>query len=158
MNKIKIYAALMMILGLAACSKSRRVVSELEGEWKLESYYGTPAVNVEVPVEVYISFSDGQFELFQKSGGGHFNLYSGTYAYDGETITGTYSDGQDWTSGYLVSFSEDGGRMTMSQYVNDEEYACVYVRTSIPEKVRRDAEDFGTKSVDAETAAVQPIL
>lgn len=131
-----------MLLGIVACEKGRTIASEIEGEWKLENYYGKDAGSAAVSAEVYISFADGQFELFQKLGGGHFERYSGTYSYDGETVTGIYSDGQDWSSGYLVSFSESG-KMTLSQYVNDEEYACVYVRTSIPESVRNDASDFG---------------
>ena len=153
MKKIRLYAAmLLMILALAACSKSGKG-AEIEGEWKLESYYGADAGSAAVSAEVYISFSGGQFELFQKLGGGHFDRYSGTYSYDGEELVGTYSTGQDWTSGYLVSFSDDG-RMRMSQYVNDEEYACVYARTSIPASVRKDASDFGKvrSSGVAETA------
>ena len=135
----------MLLLGLVSCEKGRTTTtskSGIDGEWKLESYYGADAGSSAVPAEVYINFSGGRFELFQKLGGGHFSRYSGTYSYDGEEVIGSYSDGQNWTSGYLVSFSDDG-RMKLSQYVNDEEYACVYVRTSIPASVRKDASDFG---------------
>jgi|GEM_PF-423219 len=146
MRKIRIYSIfVMLLLGLVACEKGHTTTttskSGIDGEWKLESYYGADAGSSAVPAEVYISFSGGRFELFQKLGG-HFERYFGTYSYDGETVTGTYSDGQNWMSGYLVSFSDDG-RMRMSQYVNDEEYACVYARTSIPASVRKDASDFG---------------
>lgn len=152
MRKIRIYSALIMLLGLVACSKSGKVATEIEGDWKLESYYGFDAAGATVPAEVYIRFSDGQFELFQKLGGGHFDRYSGTYTCDGNVLSGNYSDGKTWASEYFVSFSD--GSMTLKQYVNDAEYVCVYVRTSIPESVRTDASNFGKVKSSGRPAGV----
>lgn len=143
MKRTRIFVLLALLAVLVSCTKGKGSKDALDGEWKMESYYGNDAAGSAVPADVYIRFDGGQFDLFQKLGGGHFRRYSGTYTYNGGTVSGTYDSGLSWASDYFVSFGEDG-RMSFSQYVNDGEYVCIYVRTPIPDAVRADADDFGT--------------
>ncbi len=139
---------------LAACEKENRV-SLVYGEWKLESWYGQPTGG-DVPTDVYLSFStDGSFEIFQKLGdAGHYSAFTGTYGITGDgALYGIYSDGKSWAGNY--DFSVDGDRLTLENTDEAVQGACIYVRTTIPASVRKDADDYGTTkaSDEAETAA-----
>lgn len=151
MRNIKIFTVLILLLGLISCNPEGKKDS-IEGEWKLESYYGKAAESATVPAQVYLSFHKGQFELFQKLGGGHFSRFSGSYSYRKGAISGTYSDGSPWAQDYIVAVSH--GKMEMTVYVNDAELTCVYVQASIPDSVRSDAENYGAvkSGVEEETS------
>ena len=143
MKRIGIFALLLFSLALAACHKEAPALQDyLEGEWKMESYYGTSASEGAVQAEVYVKFAGGEFELFQKIGGGHFSRRSGTYTRTGDSVSGIYSGGKAWSGDYSLAFSDNGNSLTMTQFTDGEEYSCLYLRTTIPASVRKDAEDF----------------
>lgn len=151
MRNIKIFTVLILLFGLLSCNPAGRK-GNIEGEWKLESYYGKAAGSATVPAQVYLSFHKGQFELFQKLGGGHFSRFSGSYSYSKGALSGTYSDGYPWAQDYIVSVNH--GKMEMTVYINDADLTCVYVQASIPDSVRADAENYGAvkSGVEEETS------
>lgn len=136
---------------LSSCGKEPTADSGLkglEGEWKLESFADVPAADEEM--DVYVKFEKGRFELFQKLGGGHYSKYDGTYSVSGSVLSGKYSDGVAFGSTYRVEI--EGDAMTMHSQTSTASAAevCVYVRSSIPDSVRKDAADYsGTKSSEA---------
>lgn len=59
-----------------------------------------------VEIDIYLGLSsDYTFDLYQKVGEGPHYLYKGKYKFDGEVITGTYSDYTPWAHDYKVSGS-----------------------------------------------------
>lgn len=55
MRNIKIFTVLILLLGLISCNPEGKK-GRIEGEWKLESYYGKAAESATVPAQVYLSF------------------------------------------------------------------------------------------------------
>ena len=89
--------ATFVALGLASCSKTDKNLEKLSGEWY---WQGTEAG---VELEVYVAFEkDNTFDLFQKIGEGAFRHYTGTFTYDGNTLSGMYSDKTAWMYSYEV--------------------------------------------------------
>ena len=58
---------------------------------------------------------------------------------------GTYADGKSWGASY--SFSVDGNHLTLGNMDVPGYGTCIYLRTSIPAAVRKDAEDFSADKV-----------
>lgn len=163
MKNIKILVLCAVMAILSACEKEKAVSLDIiYGEWKLESWYGQPAGEGDVPADVYLSFSgDGTFDLYQKLGeAGHYTAFYGIYALDQDgLLSGTYSDGKSWGGTY--DFSVEGDRLTLENPEAAGSGVCVYVRTTIPDSVIKDAEDYGTKSFSADgipAAFGQPLL
>ncbi len=140
---IKIFSLSVLLLGLLGCNKSNNP-GDITGEWKLENYYGNSASSASVKAEVYLNFcADGTFEIFQKLGTeGHFSAFTGLYETAGGLLYGDY-DGVEssyWASNYKYYVS--GDVLTLEDSDNPGSGTCLYVRSSIPESVRRDAADF----------------
>ena len=71
-------------------------LEHIVNEWKLATWGGADA-----PFTVYIDFNeDNTYEMYQQVYGLEFVKFSGTYNVSGSIVTGTYSDGQNWKSGY----------------------------------------------------------
>lgn len=117
------------VFAVAACSDPEaEKLEKIVGEWH---YSGTESG---VAIDVYIGFSqDYTFELYQKIGDGPHYLYKGKYKFDGEVLSGTYSDYTPWAHDYKVSKS--GGSLVLTS-VADPEYSMTYAREAIPESVR----------------------
>lgn len=73
----KIMIGLLAVMILAACGG--RTPASVDGQWKLVSYNGIPAV---ADVETSIEFKDGQM-----TGNVGCNGFGGEYSVDGDTIT-----------------------------------------------------------------------
>ena len=132
-------AAAVLLLSCGSDNKNGKDVTDISGEWKLESVGGVSAselVKDEIGgLDVYISFSDGSFETFQRIVDGNVYVrYDGTYTVDGATATGAYSDGTLWGASYTVKV-EGGETLVMSAAGED----CVYKKTGIPADVRSQA-------------------
>lgn len=131
MKKIisKILFCTMALFAVAACSDPEaEKLEKIVGEWH---YSGTESG---VAIDVYIGFSqDYTFELYQKIGDGPHYLYKGKYKFDGEIISGTYSDYTPWAHDYKVSKS--GGSLVLTS-VMDPEYSMTYARKAVPESVK----------------------
>lgn len=119
--------ATFVALGLASCTKTDKNLERLSGEWHWQG------IEADVELDVYVAFqTDNTFELFQKIGEGAFRHYSGTFTFDGKTLTGVYSDKTPWRYSYEVLL--DGDNLTMN-YIGEEK-SITYVRQSIPFTVR----------------------
>ena len=129
-------------IALWSCSKDNRSeIPSVVGEWKLENYFGQNASDG-VPVEVYIGFSaDMTFVSYQRLGGGHYESFSGKYTFSDGVISGVYEDGIPWGGRYGCSV--DGDLLTLS-LIGDDGIQSVYLRTTIPDTVKKDAEDYAT--------------
>ena len=156
MKYIKILTLCAALSVLAACDKSGAPdvvvnLAEIYGEWKLETWYGQSAEKGSVPAEVYLSFAKGGFfDLYQKLGSaGHYTAFSGTFGVGSDGLLyGNYSDRKPWGANY--SFSVEDDRLTLENPDAAEQGVCVYVRTTIQDSVKKDAEDYGTKSFSAD--------
>lgn len=159
MKNIKIFVLCAAMAVLAACEKEDAVrLDAIYGEWKLESWYGQPAGEGDVPADVYLSFSDdGTFELYQKLGAaGHYTAFYGIYSVDSEgLLCGTYSDEKSWGGTY--AFSVESDRLTLENSEAAGQGVCIYVRTTIPDSVIKDAEDYTiTKACDDSILSGEP--
>lgn len=106
--------------------------SELVGEWVLTSW------NEETPeFSVYIAFNDdATFQIYQQTWTLFYELFEGSYNVSGSIVTGIYSDGSIWLSGY--KFAVEGDTLTMYSQ-EDTSIASVYTKCEIPEEVKAEA-------------------
>jgi hypothetical protein len=126
-TKIMICAAAMF--AFAACGDPEaEKLEKVAGEW----HYTTVESGVEI--DIYLGlYTDYTFELYQKVGDGPHYLYKGKFAYDGDVLSGTYSDYTPWAQDYKVTKSN--GSMTLTS-VADPDYSLTLKKESIPESVR----------------------
>ncbi len=143
-NKMKgIKAVILLTLAAAAlwsCTKDNKPdVPSVIGEWKLESYFGQDAE--ESSADVYVSFTeDMNFECWQRLGSGHYSKFSGKYSISDGILSGDYGENHPWGGSY--SFSLSGDRLSLV-LVGGDDTPSVYVRTTIPDAVKKDSEDYG---------------
>ena len=104
----------------------------LSGEWVLTSWNETaPEFNV------YIDFNDDDtFEIYQQVWSFDYELYTGTYTVTGDIVTGIYSDGSIWASGY--KFVKDGDTLTFYSQ-EDQSVTSVYTKCEIPAEIKAEA-------------------
>ena len=87
-----------------------------------------------VQIDVYLGlYADYTFDLYQKIGDGPHYLYKGKYSFDGQILSGTYSDYTPWAHDYKVTRS--GGSLTLTS-VASPDYSVTYKKESIPESVK----------------------
>lgn len=106
--KKTVIAALLAVLALAGCKKNKTEKPlDITGTWNLTGIE-TKAVQIgDETVDVYVEFvSDNTFNLYQMIGQGRYVQYDGTWALDGTTLTGAYTDGTAWGSSYEVSVAD----------------------------------------------------
>lgn len=143
MKRIKAVILLTItVVALWSCDKDKKPETPLVvGEWRLENYFGQNA-SEGVPVEVYVGFSaDMTFVVYQRLGGGHYESFSGKYTFSDGVISGIYEDGNPWGGSYGCSV--DGDRLTLS-LVGVDGIQSIYLRTTIPNTVKKDAEDYAS--------------
>ncbi len=105
----------------------------------------------EMPKDVYVKFNtDGGFELYQDITG-PFTKYTGTYSFDGTTLSGTYSDGQAWAHSYTVSGvskvtfeSTDAAATMVMTATDDATNKSSFASGVIPAGVIDDATPYST--------------
>ena len=126
-TKIVLCAA--TVLSFAACSNPEEEKMEIiAGEWHYT------ATESGVQIDVYLGlYSDYTFDLYQKIGDGPHYLYKGKYNFDGQILSGTYSDYTPWAHDYKVTRS--GGSLTLTS-VASPDYSVTYKKESIPESVK----------------------
>lgn len=147
---ILLAAAILMAAGLSSCRKDNGKSMNIAGEWHLVS--DSDGIGGS-DVDVYVSFGDSSFELFQKSGTAvRYSRYSGTYSLADGFLTGKYSGGSAWASDYSVVLE---GNDVMTMTAVGTKLVCTYQRTSIPSEIRSSSID--TKSVSG-NAAPEPLL
>lgn len=113
----------------------------IEKEWKLVSVNGEAN-----EFNVYISFDQGTFAMYQQVYTLGYQFYDGEYKVEGGKLTGEYFEGGEWKCAYTGGVSEDGNTLTLkSDEVNP--ITCVYEACTIPEDVREEAL-AGTRALD----------
>lgn len=99
------------------------------GSWHMESWTAMTAA------DIYVAFDDdGTFDLYQKLYTPYYEHLDGTWEYSRGVLGGEYSDGEPWRSEYRLSFSNEGGNMTMTA-VSDAADAARYVKEDIPDSI-----------------------
>ena len=135
MKKILFILSALMIL--ASCGKDKGGDNTgLDLELKL--YGDWHSTSLPIDGEIYLNFSeDKTFELYQQIGEGAHRLYRGTWALEGNLLTGKYNDGEDWAASYNVDVADKTLTMTSN---NDAAEASVYEKTEIPAEVKETCE------------------
>lgn len=125
-----------ILFALVSCgekdSSKKSSKTNVEGQWQLmDALFSTKsAVIGDETITVYIEFvKDGSFSMWQQLGEGRFHTYTGTWSLSDNILTGKYSDGKSWGSGYSVSI--DGDKLTMES-LPDASDVFVYSRCTIP--------------------------
>lgn len=130
MKKILFILTTLMMLVAVSCKKDKKAIdykAKVTGEWH--------CVPEEFEADIYAVFEEGgNFELYQQIGGGRHKHYSGTWAADKSTLSGTYSDGSAWGSTYRMEFSDDN-TMTLTA-LNGSEEIRIYIREEVPVEVK----------------------
>lgn len=140
---IKIMVIAALLCAAVSCNKAPETSTAIVAEWHLVEVTGMDASALP---EVYIDFkADYTFEIYQKVGEGRFRRYDGTYAVAEDMVTGKYSDGEDWGSGYVAAF--DGDFMTLTAD-NGSGEVCKYEKASLDQK-EKDSADVVTKADDS---------
>ena len=156
MKSLKIWSLVALIaLAMTACNKKPGPGGEdpkvggfdkIEQEWKLSTVNGVPA-----DFNIYISFVDGVFALYQQAYTLDFHFYEGEYSISGNTLSGSYFDGTAWKSDYTGGISEDGNTMTLKS-TESTPVTYVYVACQIPDSVIEEA------TATRANSAIAPIL
>ncbi len=124
-----IYILIAAVFALVSCTKDNSV--DISGEW-----YGTKIISKEKVADIYLSFSDGRFVIYQKTGDQtRFYKYEGSYSVSGDVLTGKYDDGTPM-AGYIVI--KDGDSLILTAD-NDSQETIVYVNTPVPAEVKDTA-------------------
>ena len=151
---VNIFVAAALVLGLAAsCEKAPSLTEGIVAEWQLTEMTDYEASALP---SIYIEFTaDLNFVIYQKVGDvPRYRKYDGTYAIDGSSISGKYSDGEDWGSSYRAAFEADGDVLVMTAFTTEKDGTVTegevlkYVKASLSQE-EKDAADVVTKSQDS---------
>ena len=151
---VNIFVAAAFVLGLAAsCEKAPSLAEGIVAEWQLTEMTDYEASALP---SIYIEFTaDLNFVIYQKVGEvARYRKYDGTYAIDGSTISGKYSDGEDSGSSYRAAFEADGDVLVMTAFTTEKDGTVTegevlkYVKASLSQE-EKDAADVVTKSEDS---------
>ena len=93
----------------------------IEKEWKLVSVNGEAN-----EFNVYISFDQGTFALYQQVYTLDYKFYDGEYEVEGGKLTGEYFEGGAWKCAYTGGVSEDGNTLTIASPVANCYPSLVY--------------------------------
>lgn len=141
---INILLVAALICAAGSCKKAPDTTTAIVAEWHLVEMTGVDPAGLP---QVYIDFkADFTFEMYQKVGEGRFRRYDGTYAVAETHVTGKYSDGEDWGSGYTAAFEE--GHMTLTAD-NGSGEVCRYEKASLDQS-EKDSADVVTKADTAQ--------
>lgn len=130
-----ILAAAFVSLLTISCEKEETGLN-INGEWHTAM---TVTVGNEqtVVADVYVSFTDGSFVLYQKTGEQmrHY-IYTGTYTSLNGVLKGTYSDGSRFGCDYELALEGETLTMTAMNELGD---VIIYTKTEIPADVKANA-------------------
>ena len=117
------------MFAFAACGDPEaEKLEKVAGEWH---YTG---VESGVQIDIYLGlYTDCTFDLYQKVGEGPHYLYKGKFNFDGQVLSGTYSDFTPWAHDYNVTKSN--GSMTLTS-VASPDYSITFKKEAIPQSVR----------------------
>lgn len=144
----KIFVAILALCTFAACepNNGNNGGGEIDnlwsdsgspvGEWVLTKWNGSD----ELPFGVYMRLNeDNTFDLYQHTSNVLWVHYTGTYSLNGTTLSGVYSDGENWAKSYTIMYSKQAEpKQIMLHSSNDE---GIYTETTIPDAVIDQATD-----------------
>ncbi|MCM1178489.1 MAG: lipocalin family protein [Bacteroides sp.] len=131
-----VFISLAALLPFCSCKKEGKTPA-IVGEWNITALETRSATIGSQSIDVYISFSqDGTFALYQRTGEGRYESFTGRWALSSDVLSGTYSDGSAWACSY--DFSISGDTMTLASRTATSEIST-YRRTKIPENVISEA-------------------
>ena len=144
----KIFVAILALCTFAACepNNGNNGGGEVDnlwsdsgspvGEWVLTKWNGSD----ELPFGVYMRLNeDNTFDLYQHTSNVLWVHYTGTYSLNGTTLSGVYSDGENWAKSYTIMYSKQAEpKQIMLHSANDE---GIYTETTIPDAVIDQATD-----------------
>lgn len=144
----KIFVAILALCTFAACepNNGNNGGGEVDnlwsdsgspvGEWVLTKWNGSD----ELPFGVYMRLNeDNTFDLYQHTSNVLWVHYTGTYSLNGTTLSGVYSDGENWAKSYTIMYSKQAEpKQIMLHSSNDE---GIYTETTIPDAVIDQATD-----------------
>jgi len=125
--------AIMLVIAASACNpEEKQEPVSVIGQWKLVNIETKASIGGE-NVEVYLDFTDaGQFTMYQIIGQGRPRIYTGSYTFVDNILSGRYSDATEWASSYTVAKSGTNGITLTSQSGNETD---TYQSTNIPQSV-----------------------
>lgn len=133
--------SLFAILGLcllAGCSdddNTPHVGNDIVGEWALTSWTG----DVPADFAAYAVFNaDATFVIYQRVESPRFQVYTGSFRLDGQTLSGEYADGTPWGASYQVEFDLAGKTMRMVSNSPVQEVS-IYTRATVPDEIKSGA-------------------
>ena len=130
MKKLLLILAALMAITATGCKKDENPIdckATLPGEWH--------CMPEGLDSEVYASFEEnGNFDLYQRLGEGRYRHYTGTWTCEGNTLSGSYSDGNAWGSSYQMAFTDENTMVLTA--LNGSEEKMTYLRESIPSDVK----------------------
>ena len=89
---------------------------------------------------IYIELKEnGEFDMYQQAFSVVWLHYTGTFKYDGATLSGIYSNGEAWSAEYSVSFAKEPNRMRLINKSNGKEVS-IYNECDIPTSVIDEAQ------------------
>ena len=151
MKSLKIWSLVaVLLMAMVSCGEkqgggkdnpSAGNFDNIEKEWKLVSVNG-----VANEFNVYISFDQGTFAMYQQVYTLDYQFYDGEYKVEGGKLTGEYFEGGEWKCAYTGGVSEDGNTLTLKSDETNS-ITCVYEACTIPEEVRDEALN-GTRAVE----------
>lgn len=129
--------SLFAILGLClfvGCSDdddTPPVSNDIVGEWALTSWTGDAPADF----SAYVVFNaDATFAIYQKVESVRYQVYTGSFRLDGETLSGVYADGTQWGASYEVEFDPTGQTLRLVSNTPVQEIS-IYTRTTLPAEV-----------------------
>lgn len=140
-----IIAALLAVLAFSSCTKEDSKSTIIDGEWHM-------VVAKDATEDVYLSFNDGLFVIYQKTGDleRHYT-FDGTYTVTKGILSGIYSDGTPFGSEYEVKVS--GDKLTLKA-LNGSVETVTYKKETIPAEVKANA----VPNVKAAIPVAVPVL
>lgn len=107
------------------------------GEWSLSSW----ADNADAAPKIYIIFNDDNtFDMYQQSYSVIWFHYDGTWALNGTTLSGKYTDDTPWLCNYTVAFSQDPKLIRLTNQ-NDKDDVSIYSATEVPDTIIDESQD-----------------
>lgn len=130
----------MALIALVGCEKKSSggdkpnnppVTTSIDGQWYLVEWNG------EAPeFQVYVEYQGGEFDIYQQVYSLYYEHFEGSYVVNGDIVTGSYSDGTNWASGYKFEISDK--RLIMYSQ-EDTSVKSIYEKCEIPLSVIEEA-------------------
>ena len=142
MKITKIFVAILALCAFAACNPNNGNnggggVDDIWGdngspigEWTLTEWNKS----MDLPFGVYLRLNeDNTFDLYQHTTDVLWVHYTGTYSLNGSTLSGVYSDGENWATDYTIKYNKVAEPKQIS--LTSANNVGIYTATTIPDAV-----------------------